>query len=107
MSDKVLLCDYAHARAGDKGNILSVAVFTYDPAHYAWLAAEMTTERVAHCLAHRRIGSVRRYELPNLGGLNFVVENALEGGVNASPGIDRHGKSLSYALLDLRLPAPA
>ncbi|OLU27867.1 hypothetical protein [Pseudomonas sp. PA27(2017)] len=106
MSD-VLLCDYAHARAGDKGNTLSVAVFAYEPAHYAWLARELTAERVAACLAHRRIGTVRRYELPNLGGLNFVVENALEGGVNASPGIDRHGKSLSYALLDLRLPAPA
>ena len=42
MSDPVLLCDYAHARAGDKGNILSVAVFAYDPAHYAWLASELT-----------------------------------------------------------------
>ena len=44
MSDPVLLCDYAHARAGDKGNILSVAVFAYDPAHYAWLASELTVE---------------------------------------------------------------
>jgi len=35
-----------------------------------------------------------------------VVEHALEGGVNASPGLDRHGKSLSYALLGLRLPPP-
>ncbi|SDE83009.1 hypothetical protein [Phytopseudomonas seleniipraecipitans] len=107
MTENVVLCDYAHARAGDKGNILSVAIFAYDPAHYAWLAAELTVERVASCLAHRQIGRVRRYELPNLGGFNFVVENALEGGVNASPGIDRHGKSLSYLLLDLRLPAPA
>lgn len=107
MTDKVLLCDYAHARAGDKGNTLSVAVFAYDPAHYGWLAAELTVERVAGCLAHRSIGSVRRFELPNLGGFNFVVENALEGGVNASPAIDRHGKSLSYALLDLRLAPPS
>jgi hypothetical protein len=106
MSAEVLLCNYAHARAGDKGNTLSVAVFAYDAAHYPWLAAELTAERVAACLAHRRIGQVRRYELPNLGGLNFVVEDALEGGVNASPGIDRHGKSLSYLLLDLRLPPP-
>ncbi|MFP6850860.1 MAG: hypothetical protein VCA57_19445 [Pseudomonas sp.] len=103
----VLLCDYAHARAGDKGNTLSVAVFAYAPEHYNWLAQMLTSERVAQCLAHRRIGAVHRYELPNLGGLNFVVENALEGGVNASPGIDRHGKSLSYVLLDLRLPAPS
>lgn len=49
MSD-VLLCAHAHARAGDKGNILSVAVFAYEPAHYAWLARELTAERVAACL---------------------------------------------------------
>lgn len=102
----VLLCDYAHARAGDKGNTLSVAVFAFAAKHYAWLARELTCERVAECLNHRAIGTVKRYELPNLSGLNFVVENALEGGVNASPGLDRHGKSLSYALLGLRLPPP-
>ena len=82
----VLLCDYAHARAGDKGNTLSVAVFAFAAEHYAWLARELTCERVAGCLSHRAIGTVKRYELPNLGGLNFVVEHALEGGVNASPG---------------------
>ncbi|MFG0421194.1 AtuA-related protein [Ectopseudomonas khazarica] len=102
----VLLCDYAHARAGDKGNTLSVAVFAFAAEHYTWLERELTCERVAACLGHRAIGAVTRYALPNLGGFNFVVENALEGGVNASPGLDRHGKSLSYALLGLRLPPP-
>ena len=44
--------------------------------------------------------------LDTLKALNFVLENALEGGVNQSPGLDRHGKSLSYLLLSMRVPAP-
>ena len=60
---------------------------------------------VLYKLTEPALRPIRRL-LPNLGGLNFVVEHALEGGVNASPGLDRHGKSLSYALLGLRLPPP-
>ncbi|MDB6442718.1 MULTISPECIES: hypothetical protein [Pseudomonas] len=102
----VLLADYAHARAGDKGNILSVAVFPHDPAHYPWLVRELSAARVAAQFATRRPSRVHRYELPNLKALNFVLEDALEGGVNLSCGLDRHGKSLSYLLLALCLPEP-
>lgn len=106
MSDFVTLADYAHARAGDKGNILSIAVFPLDDTHYPWLLRELTCERVAEQFATRRPSRVKRYELENLKVLNFVLEDALEGGVNRSPGLDRHGKSLSYLLLSMRLPAP-
>jgi hypothetical protein len=106
MSAFVTLAEYAHARAGDKGNILSIAVFPLDEAHYAWLLRELTCERVAEQFATRRPSSVQRYVLENLKALNFVLEDALEGGVNRSPGLDRHGKSLSYLLLSMRLPAP-
>ncbi|MBD8496638.1 AtuA-related protein [Pseudomonas syringae] len=106
MTAFVTLADYAHARAGDKGNILSIAVFPLDEAHYAWLAREVTAERVAEHFASRRPDSVKRYALDTLKALNFVLENALEGGVNQSPGLDRHGKSLSYLLLSMRVPAP-
>ncbi|WP_181071442.1 AtuA-related protein [Stutzerimonas azotifigens] len=102
----VILADYAHARAGDKGNILSIAVFPLDPAHYAWLRRELTAERVAAQFATRRPSRVQRYEVASLAALNFVLDDALEGGVNRSPGLDRHGKSLSYLLLSMRLPAP-
>lgn len=106
MSAFVTLAEYAHARAGDKGNILSIAVFPLDEGHYAWLLRELTCERVAEQFATRRPSSVQRYVLENLRALNFVLEDALEGGVNRSPGLDRHGKSLSYLLLSMRLPAP-
>lgn len=106
MTALVTLADFAHARAGDKGNILSIVVLPLDPTHYDWLKRELTTERVAEQFASRRPSRVQRYEIDTLQALNFVLDDALEGGVNRSPGLDRHGKSLSYLLLSLRLPAP-
>ncbi|WFF40703.1 hypothetical protein EVC62_03860 [Salinicola endophyticus] len=107
MHPEILLADVAHARAGDKGNTLNVAVFVFEPAHYAWLARNLTEAVVAERFAHRRPQQVTRHCLPNLHGMNFVIDGALEGGVNQSATLDRHGKSLSYLLLGLRLPSPA
>ncbi len=59
----------------------------------------MTAERVLAAFAHLGATACRRYELPKLQALNFVIEGALQGGVNASLGLDRHGKTLSYLLL--------
>ena len=44
-----------------------------------------------------------RYDLPKLAAFNFVLDDVLEGGVNASLGLDGHGKSLSFVLLDIPL----
>jgi hypothetical protein len=49
-------------------------------------------------------GPVIRYELPKLGGLNFVMHHALAGGVTRSLALDAHGKCMSSILLDLELP---
>lgn len=106
MNATVTLAEFAHARAGDKGNILSIVVLPLDTAHYAWLKRELTVEQVAKQFATRQPSSVRRYEVDSLQALNFVLEDALEGGVNRSPGLDRHGKSLSYLLLSIKLPPP-
>ena len=69
-----------------------------------------TAERVLATFAHLGATACRRYELSNLNALNFVIENALQGGVNATLGLDRHGKTLSYLLLgeiDVTVPAEA
>ena len=89
----------AHARTGDKGNRLNVAVVCRDPAVYAPLARVLTADRVAAVFASRRPSRVVRYELPNLAAFNFVLDDVLDGGVNASLGLDGHGKSLSFLLL--------
>ena len=96
----------AHGRSGDKGNRLNVNIIAYDPRHWPVLETEVTAERVAALFAYRGVTQVTRYELPRLGALNFVIEDALEGGVNSSLGLDTHGKCLSYLVLgmDVRVP---
>ncbi|MDQ7733664.1 hypothetical protein QT231_13210 [Halomonas sp. SpR1] len=93
----------AHARAGDKGERLNVALFAYDPAHYATLLEQVTEERVLALFAHRGASRVRRYPLPNLAGMNFVIDDVLEGGVNGALNLDGHGKTLSFLLLSLEV----
>ena len=96
----------AHGRSGDKGNRLNINVIAYEQRHWPVLLAEVTAERVAALFAHRGVTQVTRYELPRLAALNFVIEDALEGGVNSSLGLDTHGKCLSYLVLgmDVRVP---
>jgi hypothetical protein len=103
----VLLHTIAHARAGDKGNHSNIALFAYRPEDYAILVEQVTETRVAEWFAARRPTSVRRYLLPRLGGLNLVLENVLDGGVNDSLNLDMHGKALSFHLLGQSIPVPA
>ncbi|MFN6998770.1 hypothetical protein [Elioraea tepidiphila] len=91
----------AHARTGDKGNRLNVAVIAHHPDVWDVLVEQVTEERVAALLAHRRPSAVRRYLLPNLYALNLVIDDVLEGGVNAALNLDGHGKTLSFLVLTL------
>jgi hypothetical protein len=104
---EVELYRLAHARTGDKGNRLNIAVVCRDPAVYPALAAALTADFVAQHFAARRPTKVVRYELPKLAAFNFVLDDVLEGGVNASLGHDGHGKSLSYFMLTARIPIDA
>lgn len=97
----------AHARTGDKGNRLNVAVIAHDPAVWPVLVEQVTEARLAALFAHRRPSAVRRYLLPNLGALNLVLDDVLEGGVNAALNLDGHGKTLSFLVLTLPVVVPA
>lgn len=103
MSQTVTLREIAHARAGDKGNRSNVSVFAYDPAHYEFIKQQLTADRVKKSFAGVLLGDVKRYELPALNGFNFVMDQALEGGVNESLNLDGHGKSWSFMLLGLTI----
>ena len=96
-----ILRDIAHARAGDKGNTSNISVWAYDPADYPKLKATLTPERIKAAFPDLIRGQVTRYELDHLHGLNFVLQEALEGGVNTSLNLDSHGKSWSYLILGL------
>jgi hypothetical protein len=104
---RVPLRRVATARSGDKGNRLNIVLVCRDPCFYAPIAAQITAERVAGLFSSRRPSRVVRYELPKLSAFNFVLDDVLEGGVNASLGLDGHGKSLSFLLLTLDLEIDA
>lgn len=100
---KIKLYDIAHSRAGDKGNTLVLSLMPYQGADYQLLCDKVTAEAVKHHLKDIVAGKVTRYELPNLRALQFVCERALLGGVTTSLTMDTHGKSLSYALLEMEI----
>ncbi len=100
------LRELAHARSGDKGDISNVGVIAYDGADYELLREQVTAERVRALYGGLVLGDVTRYELPNVGALNFVLRQALHGGVTVSLSLDPHGKTRSSAILDLPIAVP-
>ncbi|MDX2303871.1 MAG: hypothetical protein NW226_13780 [Microscillaceae bacterium] len=97
------LYEIAHSRAGDKGNTLTLSLIPYQESDYEMLCTQVTAEKVKNHLKDVVSGQIIRYELPNIASLLFVCHNALMGGVTTSLTIDTHGKTLSYALLEMEL----
>ena len=97
----------AHSRAGDKGNRGNLSLMPYDPALYPLLAEQVTEERVLALFRHRGATRCRRYDLPLIHAFNFIVDDALEGGVNGALNLDGHGKSHSFRLLGMTVRVPA
>jgi|ERR1041385_1720387 hypothetical protein len=104
-NEPVFIRDIAHARAGDKGDTSNVSVWAYDPEDFDLLKRSLTPERIKREFPRLMRGEVTRYAVEHLYGLNFVMHEALEGGVNASLNLDSHGKSWSYLLLGLKIAA--
>jgi hypothetical protein len=104
---RVALVDLAHARSGDKGDTANVGVIAYDPAHYDLLRERLTPERVKEHFGPLVKGAVERFELPNLGALNFLLHGALGGGGTMSLMNDAQGKVFSTALLRMEIDVPA
>lgn len=96
----------AHARSGDKGDTANVGVIAYSAEAYAFLKERLTAELVADHFAEMIEGPVERFELDNLGALNFLLHGALGGGGTTSLMTDAQGKVYSTALLRLELEVP-
>jgi hypothetical protein len=97
------LRELAHSRTGDKGNTLNVSVICYDERDYEYLQLHVTADRVKAHLGDIVRGDVVRYELPLIGAMNFVLKDALGGGVTRSLALDAHGKSVSSALMGMEV----
>ena len=106
IANTIALRELAHARAGDQGDISNLSLIAYDRKDYELLLREVTPERVRAHFAGVVHGSVTRYELPQLGALNFVMRQALGGGVTRSLALDAHGKCLGAALLGMAITVP-
>jgi hypothetical protein len=97
------LYDIAHSRAGDKGNTLTLSLIPYNETDYDLLKSQVTAAKVKEHLSAIVEGEVVRYEMPNIASLLFVCHQALSGGVTTSLVMDAHGKTLSYALLEMEI----
>jgi hypothetical protein len=100
---KIPLSRIAHARSGDKGDTSNIGIIAFEARHYPLLAREVTAQRVKHFFGELVKGQVERYELPNLGALNFLLHEALGGGGTLSLRTDAQGKTLGAALLRLEI----
>ena len=100
---KIMLREIAHSRAGDKGNISNISVIAYNEGDYEVIKDQVTIEAVKNLYQGIVMGDIIRYELPNIGALNFVLYDALGGGVTTSLRLDQHGKSMSSLMLTLEI----
>lgn len=95
--------EIAHSRTGDKGNISNISLIAYDIKDYDLLKKHVTTEQVKALFSDSVKGDIIRYELPLIGALNFVMYDALGGGVTRTLALDMHGKGLSSAILNMEI----
>ena len=100
---KIRLTKLAHARSGDKGDTANVGVIALREEFYPMLAREVTAARVKEHFKGICKGDVERFELPNLGALNFLLHESLGGGGTLSLMTDAQGKTFSTALLRMSI----
>jgi len=97
------LKEIAHSRTGDKGNISIISVIAYKDEDYPFIKEKITAQRLADYFTEIVHGKITRYEIDSICALNFVMEDALDGGVTRSLAIDMHGKTLGSALLEMEV----
>ena len=95
----MLLIELAHARTGDKGNLVTISLIAYRKEDFSLIEEKVTTERVAVQFQELIEGPVMRYSLPQMAALNFVLRRPVSSNVTRSLALDAHGKCLASALL--------
>ena len=100
---RIQLRRLAHARSGDKGDTANVGLIALRDDVYPLLVREVTAARVKEHFTGICKGEVERFELPNLGALNFLLHESLGGGGTLSLMTDAQGKTFSTALLRMEV----
>ncbi|MBX7043575.1 MAG: hypothetical protein K1X85_11805 [Ignavibacteria bacterium] len=100
---KITLKDICHGRSGDKGDAANIGLIAYNDEDYKLIEREVTAEKVKKFFEGICFGEVKRYEMPNIRALNFVLNNTLGGGGTVSLKLDAQGKTLASALLKMEI----
>ena len=100
---KIQLIKLAHARSGDKGDTANVGLIALRDEFYPLLVREVTPARVKEHFKGICNGDVERFELPNLGAVNFLLHESLGGGGTLSLMTDAQGKTFSTAMLRMQI----
>lgn len=103
---KVKLIKIAHGRSGDKGDGSNVGIIARHPDVYPFLKKKLTEEVVKEHMKYICKGKVDRYEMPNIGALNFVLHESLGGGGTVSLKLDAQGKTHASMLLRMDIDVP-
>ncbi len=103
---RVHLLKIAHGRSGDKGNASNVGIIARHPSIYPFLEKELTAQRIKEHMKHVCLGKVERFEMPNIGALNFLLHESLDGGGTVSLKLDAQGKTHASQVLKMELDVP-
>ena len=103
---KVKLREIAHARSGEKGDTVNISVIAYGEEDYEIIKEQVTVASVRELYDPITKGEIQRFELPNIGALNFVLEGALGGGRSRTLAFDESGKALSSLILTMDIEVP-
>jgi hypothetical protein len=108
---EVPLIRLAFGRSGDKGDLFNVGIIARQPVYLPFIRSALTSEAVAAWFAHVFPGTAKprvdRYEVPGIHALNFVLHDALDGGITSSPRLDKVAKAMAQQLLEFPVPVPA
>jgi len=103
---KVKLLQLAHARSGDKGDTANVGLIALKPEYYEILKERVTPELVKQHFGDMVKGEVERFDMPNIGAINFLLHQALGGGGTSTLRHDAQGKTFSTAFLRIEIDVP-
>jgi len=103
---QIQLIKLAHARSGDKGDTANVGIIALKPEYYPLLREKVTIEAVKRHYGNMVKGPVERFEMENIGALNFLLHGALGGGGTLTLKHDAQGKTFSTSLLRMEIEVP-
>jgi Acyclic terpene utilisation family protein AtuA len=100
------LGEIVHARSGDKGGDANLGVWVRDRRAWAWLVSTLTVDELRRLLPETQALEIERYELPNLGAVNFVVRGLLGDGATSNLRLDAQAKALGEWLRAVNVKLP-